>query len=130
MSTSSIHSIGSNHVIRIETLQAARMLVNVVNIETTASVPAHRNVLSLIEQAIPLMAEEDVREMVRFKNFVQYGIDRGLRFKFSIVKAARPAEGQTQVEHYLTYGNENADQLDELLKGNVMYFAGIIKFYN
>ena len=124
-----MHSVNQSYNNEMQALQDAKKLRVVLTMEKTDSIPSHRNALELINQAAANTIEEDTREMVRFKQFVQHGIDHGVQFKMAIFRADSVMENGKTV-NYLIYASSNMIDLQELVNGKDLYFTGVIKFLN
>lgn len=123
-----IHSINSESLLELEQLINTGNAIGVLRGAITDSIPAHRNALGLVEQAAANVADEDLRHMVQFKQFVQHGIDKGLPFKISIYRGVTDEGGKAV--NYLIYASENTADLKAMIDGHRLYFSGVIKFLN
>ena len=124
-----MHAVNQSYDEVLETLNDAKKLRTVLSIEKTDSASAHRNALELINQAAALTPEDDVSAMVRFKHFVKHGIEYGVEFKLCIFRADGVIENNKTV-NYLIYASTNTVDLQAMVNGKDLYFAGIIKFLN
>ncbi len=122
-------SMNIRRIDELAQLLEAKKATNVLSIERTNDINAHKTAFRLIEQAAAVNVDKDTHEMTRFKEHVASGIQDALTFKMDIYLGPKD-ERDGKTTNYLVYGNENIADLQSLMNGKMMMFAGVIKFYS